>query len=78
VLNGATNETFIAGNIGSLTASDANMGIGGLRRSGSPGTVGQFMDGAVDNLVISTDVPEPASVLLLSLGGLALTGRCKR
>jgi hypothetical protein len=78
VLNGTTNETFIAGNIGSLTASDANMGIGGLRRSGSPGTVGQFMDGAVDNLVISTDVPEPASVLLLSLGGLALTGRCKR
>ena len=75
ILNSATNETFIAGNIGALVPSDASMGIGGLRRSGTPGSIGQFLDGAVDNLIISTDVPEPGTLAVASLGALAVMSR---
>ena len=59
VLNGLTGETFIAGDIGSMRASDANMGMGGLRRSGDPGSIGQFLDGSIDNLVVTAELPAP-------------------
>jgi hypothetical protein len=60
VLNGLTGDTFVAGDIGgNLRASDANMGIGGLRRSGDPGSIGQFLDGAIDNLQITLELPAP-------------------
>ena len=58
ILDGLTGDTFVAGDIGgSLRPSDANMGIGGLRRSGDPGSTGQYLDGAIDNLQIALELP---------------------
>lgn len=68
--SGFTSEPLV---IGQLLAPDAPMGIGGLRRSGSPGSIGQFFDGSIDNLSVSnTAVPEPSSIFLIGLGGMSL------
>lgn len=67
--------TTLAADIGPLHLTDANMGIGGLRRAGDPGSIGQFLNGSIDNLVISTDVPEPASLMLASIGAAVVTVR---
>jgi len=74
-LEGQSGGTSVAAVIGNLLPSDANFGIGGLVRNPTAGTIGQFLDGAIDNLTIANAVPEPASLGLLVLGGLMMLRR---
>lgn len=76
-LNTVGNPTTATSTFTNLRASDARFGIGGIVRAS--GTTGQYLDGAIDNLVISSTafVPEPATLALAGLGGLALIHRRK-
>lgn len=58
---------------GPFVDTDVALGIGALIRSN--GTVGQQFDGAIDNLVISNAVPEPATLALCAGGVLLATRR---
>ena len=73
ILVGGVAQTLVTGGTSkiltglvSLPAPDADMGIGGLYRN--VGTTGQYLNGSIDNLVISGAIPEPASFSLITIG----------